>query len=114
MTNPRYLSLSSLAAALDVGERTIETWCAQGNFPLPVRIGPNGTKRWRWQDVEEHISGVTKVQIEGKITHGTREVRRERFIRRSHSGLSGLGKVPESSERDATRLPPHADPGRKS
>ena len=110
MTAPRYMSLSSLAAALDVGERTIETWVAQGSFPAPVKIGPNGTKRWRWQDIETHIAGEkTDVQIEGKITHGTREARHERFVRRGHQGLSGITKVSEPGRRDATELPPHAE-----
>jgi len=56
MSEPRYMSLSTLASVLDVGESTIEGWIAQGSFPVPKKIGPNGMRRWSWREVRHHMA----------------------------------------------------------
>jgi hypothetical protein len=37
---PRYMSLATLAFALDVGESTIEAWVAMANSRRPSEMGP--------------------------------------------------------------------------
>lgn len=58
----RLLTAKELAAMLGIHERTCWRLVAmaeagQGNFPLPLRIGPK-TVRWRPSDVEAYLAAL--------------------------------------------------------
>lgn len=50
-----YLTDKQVAERFAVSTDSIWCWKRQGNFPAPVRVGPNCT-RWRLADVLEHES----------------------------------------------------------
>src|SRR6266853_3409938 len=119
MSEPRYMSLSTLASVLDVGESTIEGWIAQGSFPVPKKVGPNGMRRWSWREVERLIEGPpqdnTASDLLGRITNAAREAsRNERGIRKRHQGLPGVPQIRGPRLGDATELPSLSDPSRTS
>ena len=52
MTNETYISVNQLAARYGTHRATIWRWAQNGNFPIPVKLGP-GCTRWRSSDVEK-------------------------------------------------------------
>lgn len=50
-----FLTVDQVASRYGVSTDSIWRWKRQGNFPAPVRVGPNCT-RWRAADVLEHES----------------------------------------------------------
>lgn len=50
-----YLSVGQVAERYGVSTDSIWRWKRQGEFPAPVRVGPNCT-RWRVSDLIEHES----------------------------------------------------------
>jgi excisionase family DNA binding protein len=50
----RLLTARDLAKKLQVGQRTIWRWVAEGRLPAPVRISSH-CLRWRWEDVDRHF-----------------------------------------------------------
>ena len=50
-----YLTVGQVAAKFSVSTDTIWRWKRNGDFPKPVRVGPNCT-RWRLSDIEAHES----------------------------------------------------------
>jgi predicted DNA-binding transcriptional regulator AlpA len=51
MTPNPYLSKSSLAAALEISESTVDEMVRRGTLPKPVRLS-GGCLRWRWESVD--------------------------------------------------------------
>ncbi len=49
-----YVSVSTLAQLLDISETTIWDWVRHSHLPRPIKIG--GSSRWRWSDVEKHLT----------------------------------------------------------
>ena len=95
-TAPRYMSLETLATALDVSESSIEAWVGQGKFPAPKRVGPNGMRRWSWDEVQRTIEGPqdnAAANVGERIRNATREevLRRDR---RSEEHTSELQSRP--------------------
>lgn len=50
-----YLSVGQVAERYGVSNDSIWRWKRDGEFPAPVRVGPNCT-RWRMSDLIEHES----------------------------------------------------------
>lgn len=50
-----YLSVGQVAERYGVSTDSIWRWKRQGEFPAPVRVGPNCT-RWRMSDLIKHES----------------------------------------------------------
>jgi predicted DNA-binding transcriptional regulator AlpA len=101
---PRYLSLSTLAAILDVGDSTIEGWVAQGKFPPPKRIGPNRIRRWSWNEVQEHIEGPQvneAIDQRMSITEATRRAIQKRERQLGRKPRVNGSKVPEPSTKQS-------------
>lgn len=48
-----FFSVDQVAKRYGVSTDSIWRWKRQGNFPAPVRLGPNCT-RWRLADLVEH------------------------------------------------------------
>ena len=57
MVNPAnlYLTVNQVAERFGVSADTIWRWKRNGDFPRPVRVGPNCT-RWRLSDIVAHES----------------------------------------------------------
>lgn len=53
--NTLYLTVQQVAERYGVSTDSIWRWKRSGDFPAPVRIGPNCT-RWRLSDLVEHES----------------------------------------------------------
>lgn len=53
--NTMYLSVQQVAERYGVSTDSIWRWKRNGDFPAPVRVGPNCT-RWRLSDLIEHES----------------------------------------------------------
>lgn len=95
---PRYMSLKTLAEALDVGTSTIEGWVVQGKFPAPKRVGPNGMLRWSWAEVRAHIEGPqanAATDTIGRIRDATRReaTRSTRTVRSGNQGVLDVAEV---------------------
>jgi len=54
-TGNLFLNVNQVAERYDVSTDSIWRWKRQGNFPAPVRVGPNCT-RWRLSDLIEYES----------------------------------------------------------
>lgn len=52
---PAYLSRSSLAAELQIGESTLDEMVRRGVVPPPVRLS-SGCVRWRWESVDQALA----------------------------------------------------------
>lgn len=76
--SPRYMSLATLAMALDVSGSTIKKWVAKGGFPQPQLVGPHLRPRWDWDEVREYMKYNRPKPKEGGIASGTKEARAER------------------------------------
>jgi predicted DNA-binding transcriptional regulator AlpA len=56
--NP-YLSKSSLAAALEISESTVDDMVRRGVLPQPVQLS-GGCLRWRWETVDQTLAAKTR------------------------------------------------------
>jgi hypothetical protein len=54
---PAYVSRETGAAELQVSPDTWDQWVKEGRLPPPCDTFPNGTPRWRWEDVDRKLSG---------------------------------------------------------
>jgi predicted DNA-binding transcriptional regulator AlpA len=54
------MSVPTLAAYLDVGERIVEQWRTTGKLPPPVDLNGARLTRWRRADVDAFISGLSQ------------------------------------------------------
>jgi len=53
----RLLSISSVAARLDVSSKTVRRWIASGTFPQPITL-PGGHQRWTEISIEVWIQNA--------------------------------------------------------
>ena len=53
-----FLTVDQVAKRYNVSTDSIWRWKRNGDFPAPVRVGPNCT-RWRFSDLIEHESQMT-------------------------------------------------------
>lgn len=63
---PSFVSKSTLAAELDIGESTVDDWVRRGLLPRPIRLG--SSPRWRWSDVEAHVCPKAVAETDPFIT----------------------------------------------
>jgi predicted DNA-binding transcriptional regulator AlpA len=56
-----YLTRASLAAALEIGESTVDEMVRRGVLPRPVRLS-SGCVRWRWASVDQALAS-----LEGRV-----------------------------------------------
>lgn len=54
---PSYLSRSTLAAELDIGESTVDEMVRRGVLPKPVKLS-TGCVRWSWAAVEAALASL--------------------------------------------------------
>lgn len=52
-----YVSRSSLAAALEISESTVDDFVRRGVLPRPVRLS-SGCVRWRWASVDQALASL--------------------------------------------------------
>lgn len=55
---PAFVSREVGAAELCVSPATWDRWVADGKLPAPFPTFPGGLPRWRWQDVEQFLTGA--------------------------------------------------------
>lgn len=89
VTEPRYMSLSTLASALDVSGSAIKKWVSKGGFPQPQLVGPHHRPRWDWDEVREYMKYNRPKPKEGGIKNGTAEARAERRNGNSYRSIFG-------------------------
>lgn len=54
---PAYVSRETGAAELQISPQTWDNWVKEGFLPPPCDTFPEGTPRWRWEDVDRKRSG---------------------------------------------------------
>jgi hypothetical protein len=54
---PAYVGRETGAAELEISPDTWDQWVKEGRLPPPRDTFPDGTPRWRWQDVDTKLSG---------------------------------------------------------
>lgn len=54
---PAYVGRETGAAELQISPDTWDKWVKEGVLPPPCGTLPEGTPRWRWEDVDRKISG---------------------------------------------------------
>lgn len=57
MTNPHYMSRSTLADALEISESTVDEMVKRGVLPKPVKLSA-GCVRWRWETVDQALASM--------------------------------------------------------
>lgn len=57
---PEYLTVRQVSGLLGISKATCWRWTATGDFPKPIKLGPN-TTRWRVADVEDFLAAREKV-----------------------------------------------------
>src|SRR5690242_9369129 len=80
---PAYVSRETGAAELQISVDTWDAWVKAGTLPPACSTFPNGTARWRWEDVDRKLSGGTVVGLDAAL-----------------KGAANFGKKP-GSRRDA-------------
>jgi predicted DNA-binding transcriptional regulator AlpA len=53
---PSFVSKTTLAAELDIGESTVDELVKRGVLPKPIRIG--GSARWSWSSVQQALNSM--------------------------------------------------------
>lgn len=53
-----YVSRKSLAAALEIGETTVDEMVRRGVLPKPVKLS-SGCVRWRWESVDRALMSLS-------------------------------------------------------
>lgn len=77
---PAYVDRLTGAAELSIPANTWDRWVAEGILPKPCNAFPNGTPRWRWEDVDRKLSGKAKEDIDSEDT-----ITEEELLRRSRN-----------------------------
>lgn len=54
---PAYVGRETGAAELQISTVTWDKWVKEGVLPRPCDTLPEGTPRWRWEDVDRKLSG---------------------------------------------------------
>lgn len=54
---PAYVSRETGAAELQISTVTWDKWVKDGVLPAACDTFPDGTSRWRWEDVDRKLSG---------------------------------------------------------
>jgi hypothetical protein len=55
---PAYVGRETGAAELQISSATWDQWVKEGRLPPPCDTFPEGTPRWRWEDVDRKLSGA--------------------------------------------------------
>lgn len=63
---PAYVSRETGAAELQISPDTWDSWVKSGRLPPACDTFPEGTPRWRWEDVDRRLSG-RKVEAEAEV-----------------------------------------------
>jgi predicted DNA-binding transcriptional regulator AlpA len=97
---PEFMTLSTLAYMLDLGERTVRDYVSDGFLPQPVMIG--NVKRWRWGDVELYLDN-SEHQSEGALPQGVENDEYSQGVKRATQketdGGATQGGLPSKSPR---------------
>jgi hypothetical protein len=65
---PAYVGRETGAAELQVSPDTWDKWVKDGVLPPPCNTFPEGTSRWRWEDVDRKLTGQkTASSIEAEM-----------------------------------------------
>jgi hypothetical protein len=72
---PAYVARETGAAELQISPDTWDQWVKDGRLPPPCDTFPNGTPRWRWEDVDRKLSGrvvsdTTDAAMKGAMNFG--------------------------------------------
>lgn len=54
---PAYVGRETGAAELQISTVTWDKWVKEGVLPPPCHTLPEGTPRWRWEDVDRKLCG---------------------------------------------------------
>jgi hypothetical protein len=57
---PAYVDRETGAAELLISPDTWDNWVREGILPPSCATFPNGSPRWRWEDVDRKLSGKAK------------------------------------------------------
>jgi excisionase family DNA binding protein len=63
ISTPRMIDVKEVATILKVSKRTVWRLVASGELPQPIRFGRN--VRWKLEDVEAWIEGLSKKNLNG-------------------------------------------------
>jgi hypothetical protein len=64
---PRYVGRETGAAELQISPDTWDQWVKEGRIPPACDGFPDGTPRWRWEDVDRKLSGRKDVADTGNL-----------------------------------------------
>src|SRR5262245_12357396 len=72
---PKYVSRETGAAELQISPNTWDQWVKDGRLPISCGGFPDGTPRWRWEDVDRKLSGqatasTTDLAIKATLNFG--------------------------------------------
>jgi hypothetical protein len=79
---PAYVGRETGAAELQISPDTWDKWVKDGVLPPPCGTFPEGTPRWRWEDVDRRLSGqkaptsTVEAAMAGARNFGTSKGRR--------------------------------------
>lgn len=80
---PVYVGRETGAAELEISPGTWDEWVKGGRLPPPCNTFPEGTPRWRWEDVDRRLSaqkastGTSDAAMAGALNFG-KHVRKKR------------------------------------
>lgn len=63
ISTPRMIDVTEVATILKVSKRTVWRLVSSGELPQPIRFGRN--VRWKLEDVEAWIEGLSKKNLNG-------------------------------------------------
>lgn len=70
---PAYVGRETGAAELQISPDTWDKWVKDGVLPPPCNTFPEGTPRWRWQDVDAKLANRPRaLTIEEQVELGER------------------------------------------
>ena len=64
---PAYVDRETGAAELSISPDTWDQWVEDGRLPQPCDSFPPGSPRWRWEDVDNRLSGGTVASIDAAL-----------------------------------------------
>jgi hypothetical protein len=60
---PAYVGRETGAAELEISPGTWDDWVKSGRLPPPCDTFPEGTPRWRWEDVDRKLTGQKTASV---------------------------------------------------
>jgi hypothetical protein len=79
---PAFVDRETGAAELRISPETWDRWVAEGTLPASAPGFPEGSPRWRWEDVDKRLTGKVPetpfdmIKAAANLRHGSAKARR--------------------------------------